>query len=103
MVEDGVDGMASRLARSLHRRHPSERLVPGACEDHRIVVHLIATMAGLPDIPQLEIFQPPVLGRCFTPGCSVWVPWVAAGPVGPVPNDGNQVRCFVANYAALAL
>src|ERR1700738_1636526 len=95
--------MASRLARSLHRRHPSERLVPRAREDHRIVVHLITAMAGLPDVPQLKIFKPPVLGRCGSPGASVRVPGVAAGPIGPVPDDGNEVRCLVANRAALAL
>src|SRR5260370_16066077 len=95
--------MASRLARSLHRRQPSERLVPRAREDHRIVVHLIAAMAGLPDIPLPEIIEPPILGRCCTKGRSLRVPWGAAWPVGPVAGDGKQGRGFCAEYPSLAL
>src|SRR6185312_8053908 len=103
VVQNGIDGMASRLTRRLHRRHPSERLVPRAREDHRIVVHLIAAVAGLPDVAPLEVFEPQVFGRCATPGRSVWIPRVAAGPIGPVPDDGNEVRRLVANHATLAL
>ncbi len=58
VVENRVDGMASRLTGRLHRRHPGERLVPRSREHHRVVVYLVAAVAGLPDVALLEIFAP---------------------------------------------
>ncbi|CAG7638269.1 hypothetical protein PICSAR215_03996 [Mycobacterium avium subsp. paratuberculosis] len=103
MVENGVDGVAPRLARRLHRRQPGERLVPRAGEDHRIVVHLIAAVASLPDVAPPQILEPPVLGRHAAPRRAVRVPRVAARPVVPIPHDGNQIRCRVAHRPAPAL
>src|ERR1700740_3496992 len=95
--------MASRLARSLHRRYPGERLIPRAREDHRVILYLITAVARLPDVPLLEIFEPQVLTRHGSPGPSVRVPGVGAGPIVPVPDDGNEVRRLVDDHAALAL
>ena len=63
VIENCVHRVPSRLTRRLHRCHACERLGPRACKHHRIIVHLIAAVTGLPDTALLQIFEPVVLVR----------------------------------------